>query len=135
MPLKLSFKPGEKFVINGAVIVNGSRTTQLVLQNKAHILREKDILQQDEATTPARRIYFPVMMLALDPDHAAAHGAEFSLRIAEFEAAISNPEMLQVCRQLKDCVTREDLYKALVLCRRLMAYEADLLEPTREHQG
>ena len=45
MPLKLSLKPGEKFAINGAVIVNGDRRGTLVVQNHASILRERDILQ------------------------------------------------------------------------------------------
>ena len=44
MPLKLSLKPGEKFVLNGAVVQNGDRRAVLVLQNKASVLREKDII-------------------------------------------------------------------------------------------
>ena len=42
MPLKLSLKPGEKFVLNGAVLSNGDKRTSLVIQNKACVLREKD---------------------------------------------------------------------------------------------
>ena len=53
MPLKLSPKPGEKFVLNGAVLANGDKRTSLVLQNKACVLREKDIMQPENATTPA----------------------------------------------------------------------------------
>ena len=34
MPLKLSLKPLEKFVLNGAVVTNGDKRTSLVLQNK-----------------------------------------------------------------------------------------------------
>ena len=40
MALKVTLKPGEKFVINGAVIVNGDRRSSLVIQNKVSILRE-----------------------------------------------------------------------------------------------
>ena len=65
MPLKLSLKPGEKFVLNGAVVQNGDRRGVLILQNKASVLREKDIMQEDEVTSPARRIYFPVMIIYL----------------------------------------------------------------------
>ncbi|MFN9357685.1 MAG: flagellar biosynthesis repressor FlbT, partial [Alphaproteobacteria bacterium] len=42
MPLKLSLKPGEKFVCNGAVLTNGDRRVSLVIENKASILRDKD---------------------------------------------------------------------------------------------
>ena len=44
MPLKLSLKPGEKFVLNGAVLANGDKRISLVIQNKACVLREKDII-------------------------------------------------------------------------------------------
>ena len=68
MPLKLSLKPGERFVLNGAVLANGDRRANLIIQSKASILREKDILQQEDANTPAKRISFPVMMMYLDPE-------------------------------------------------------------------
>ena len=35
MALKLSLKPGEKFVLNGAVVQNGDRRGVLILQNRA----------------------------------------------------------------------------------------------------
>ena len=53
MPLKLSLKPGEKFVLNGAVVQNGDRRGVLILQNKASVLREKDIMQKKRS--PHRR--------------------------------------------------------------------------------
>ena len=43
MPLKLSLKPGETFVVNGAVVRNGDRRGVLLLENQARVLREKDI--------------------------------------------------------------------------------------------
>ena len=38
MPLKINVKSGEKFVVNGAVMVAGSKGASLVLQNEATIL-------------------------------------------------------------------------------------------------
>ena len=35
MPLKLSLKPGEKFVLNGAVVQNGDRRSSLLLHHRA----------------------------------------------------------------------------------------------------
>src|SRR6476660_10518740 len=90
MPLKLSLKPGEKFVLNGAVVQNGDRRGVLVLQNKASVLREKDIMQEEEANTPARRIYFPVMMMYLDEANADRYYDEFVRRLSEFMGVISN---------------------------------------------
>lgn len=127
MPLKLSLKPGEKFVLNGAVVQNGDRRTTLVLQNKASVLREKDIMQPEDSNTPSRRIYFPVMMMYLDGVNADRYYSEFVRRVTEFMGVISNPDVLADCVDIsKHCMERE-YYKALMLCRRLIEYEDERL--------
>jgi len=128
MPLKLSLKPGEKFVLNGAVVQNGDRRSSLLLQNKASVLREKDIMQQDEAASPARRIYFPVMMMYLEPasDLDALHD-EFMQRLSDFMGAVRNPDVLTDCVNISRHVMIKEYYKALMLCRRLIEYEDERL--------
>ena len=127
MPLKLSLKPGEKFVLNGAVLQNGERRGVLVLQNKASVLREKDIMQEDEANTPARRIYFPVMMMYLDEAGAERYYDEFVRRLTEFMNVISNPVILTECVEISRSCMAHEYYKALMRCRKLMEYEDERL--------
>ena len=127
MPLKLSLKPGEKFVLNGAVVMNGDRRATLVLQNKASVLREKDILQPEDAISPARRIYFPVMMMYLDNDRAYAAYDEFVLKMTDFMGAIRNPDVLSECVTISREVMAGEYYKALMRCRRLIEYEDERL--------
>jgi flagellar biosynthesis repressor protein FlbT len=127
MPLKLSLKPGEKFVINGAVVQNGDRRGVLLLQNKASVLREKDIMQPEEANSPSRRIYFPVMMMYLDEANASAVHEEFVRRLQEFMGAIRNPDVLADCVNISKHVMQREYYKALMLCRRLIEYEDERL--------
>jgi flagellar protein FlbT len=127
MPLKLSLKPGEKFVLNGAVVQNGDRRSSLLLQNKASVLREKDIMQADEAATPARRIYFPVMMMYLDQSSGDAFHDEFVQRLSEFMGAVRNPDILTDCVNISRHVMIREYYKALMLGRRLIEYEDERL--------
>ena len=127
MPLKLSLKPGEKFVLNGAVVQNGDRRGVLVLQNKASVLREKDIMQAEDVTTPARRIYFPVMMMYLDEAAAPSFFAEFAARLNEFMSAIGNPDVLADCVMASKHVLAREHYKALMVCRKLVEYEDERL--------
>lgn len=123
MPLKLSLKPGEKFVLNGAVIQNGERRSNLVLQNQASVLREKDIMQEAEANSPARRVYFPVMMMYLDSDGIDDIYNEFVLKMTEFMSAIQNPEVLAQCVSVSRDVMAGNYYRALNTCRKLIEYE------------
>ena len=128
MPLKISLKPGEKFVLNGAVIENGDRRATLVLQNKASVLREKDILHESDVNTPARRIYFPIMMLYLSSQPNDELYNEFVLRMNEFMGAISNPDVLADCVTVSRDVMSGEYYKALMRCRKLIAYEEERLK-------
>lgn len=127
MPLKLSLKPGERFVVNGAVLQNGDRRAVLLLQNKASILREKDIIQPEEANTPAKRIYFPIMMMYLDPSEANRFYDEFVLRLNEFMGAVRSTDILRECVSLSREVMGADYYKALTRCRKLLTFEQGLL--------
>ncbi|OLF74035.1 flagellar biosynthesis repressor FlbT [Maricaulis sp. W15] len=127
MPLKISLKPGEKFVLNGAVVENGDRRANLVLQNKASVLREKDILQAADVDTPVKRIYFPIMMMYLSDKNDDKLYDEFVLRMNEFMGVVSAPELLALCVNVSRDVMAGEHYKALLGCRKLMTYEAERL--------
>ena len=127
MPLKLSLKPGEKFVLNGAVVQNGDRRGTLILQNKASVLREKDIMQPEEASTPSRRIYLPIMMMYLDEESADKYYDEFALRMTEFMGVIRNPAILGECVTISKHVMSREFYRALMACRKLIEYEDERL--------
>ena len=127
MPLKLSLKPGEKFVLNGAVVQNGDRGGVLILQNKASVLREKDIMQAEDVTTPARRIYFPIMMMYLDEASAPKFYDEMAMRITEFMGATRNPDVLAECVAASRHVLAREYYKALMSARKIVEYEERVL--------
>jgi flagellar protein FlbT len=127
MPLKLSLKPHEKFVLNGAVLMNGDRRASLVIENKASILREKDIMQSEQADTPIKRIYFPIMMMYLDADASQAYYEEFVIRMTEFMNAISNRDALALCVEISRDVLQGQYYRALMKCRKLFEFEQQRL--------
>ena len=135
MPLKLSLKPGEKFVLNGAVVQNGDRRTTLVLQNKASVLREKDIMQPEDAATPARRIYFPMMMMYLDDAGANRYYDEFVQRLTEFMGVIRNPDVLADCVAISKHAMAREYYKALMSARKIVEYEERVLNVASGVQG
>lgn len=127
MALKIALKPGEKFVVNGAVIANGDRRTSLVIQNKVSILREKDIMQEAEVDTPVRRIYFPIMLMYLDESAVNRYYEEFVLRMTEFMNAIEDREALAHCVAISSAVMSRNYYRALMTCKKLFAFEEERL--------
>ena len=119
MPLKLSLKPSETFIVNGAVVRNGERRGVLLLENQARVLREKDIMQPEDAITPAKRAYFSVMQMYLT---GRCEGESYD------DAVSALADLMQAGEDQKEAVLSVsenliagNLYKALSGCRKLMA--------------
>lgn len=130
MPLKLSLTKGEKLIVNGAVIKNDGADASLVFENQAHILRQKDILTANDATTPASRVYMALQCAYIFPGNAAAHLSDFHELAAEFGAAA--PSALSIVERIIDQANRDELYNALKSCRELIDYETEILTHAAE---
>ncbi|WP_321391749.1 flagellar biosynthesis repressor FlbT [Emcibacter sp.] len=127
MALKLSLKPGEKFVVNGAVIVNGDRRATLVLQNKVSLLRDKDILLAEEVDTPVKHVYFPIMLMYMDEAGRKKYYEKFVLRMTELLGVVEDPEAKTLCVAISQDVMEGEYYKALNKCKKLFEYEKERL--------
>lgn len=125
MSLKLSLKPDERVIIGGAVIHNGNRHTELFIENNVPILREKDILPEEAADTPARRIYFAVQLMYIDVENRKSHiESFFALAHDLMNAAPSTcPYVENICNE----VTVSCFYQALKTARTLIDYEKELI--------
>jgi flagellar protein FlbT len=73
MALKISLKSGERMILGGAVVTNGSSgSCDLIVENKVPILRQKDILTEAKADSPCRRIYLTVQLMYIDEANLSA---------------------------------------------------------------
>ena len=68
MALKIFLKPHERMIIDGAVITNGSASTELLIENRVPLLRQKDILTETDADSPGKRIYLIIQLMYIDED-------------------------------------------------------------------
>ena len=125
MPLKLSLAKGEKMVVNGAVIRNDGSDANIVFENHANILRHKDILTPEKATTPASRVYLSLQCAYMFPDHAESHLDDFRRLVADFGGAA--PGAMAVVTRLLEQVEADHLYGAIKTCRELVEYETEAL--------
>ncbi|MBO6559996.1 MAG: flagellar biosynthesis repressor FlbT [Nisaea sp.] len=128
MPLKINVKPGEKFVVNGAVMVAGKKGASLVLQNEATILLGKDIMQEEDANTPAKRIYFTILLMYLDQDESDQYRGVFLELVESFLEATTFKEVRMTLLNIVQDVNEKRFYRALKTCKALMTYEAEILK-------
>ncbi|UUX50503.1 flagellar biosynthesis repressor FlbT [Nisaea acidiphila] len=128
MPLKINVKPGEKFVVNGAVMVAGKKGASLVLQNEATILLGKDIMQEEDANTPAKRIYFTILLMYLDQDESDQYRNTFLELVESFLEATTFKEVRMTLLNIVQDVNEKRFYRALKTCKALMNYESEILK-------
>jgi flagellar protein FlbT len=127
MPLKLKLAAHEKLIVNGAVMVNGGCRTTLVIRNFAHIMREKDVLQEADANTPTRRLYYILQAMLMQPPPPEPLQASYRLAHTQLTAAYERPENLTILAEVDRMVGIGDFYKAMMKLHPLIAYEAELL--------
>ena len=61
--LILKLRPNEELMINGVIVENGDKKTRLRVKTEgAHILRLKDAIRPEDATTPLKRAYYVAQM-------------------------------------------------------------------------
>jgi flagellar biosynthesis repressor protein FlbT len=132
MGLKLELKPGEKLVINGAVITVGRSGASLVLNNKATLLRGRDVMQAEEANTPVKRLYFNIMLMYIDPERMTEHRALFETFLGDLVEAAHTKATKQTLAAIKEHVEDGDFYRGMKLCRQLIQHEASLLSGVME---
>ncbi|MHA7900403.1 MAG: flagellar biosynthesis repressor FlbT [Henriciella sp.] len=120
MPLKLSLKPKEAVVVNGAVLRNGDRRGTILLQNQARVLRQKDVLEPEATESPEEHLYFAVMQMYLTGE---TEGQLYDQTVTAIAAVLNTTDSADKREQLIKISTAcaaGETYQALSLCRKLL---------------
>ncbi|EIZ78746.1 flagellar biosynthesis repressor FlbT [Novosphingobium sp. Rr 2-17] len=129
MSLRISLRDGEPMIINGALLRSVGRT-DLSIENSVTVLRGREVMAPEEATTPARRLYYACMLAYIDPAGAAVHHPEIIDYVSALIDALESHEAKAVCAAFARKVACGDFYRALADCRTLITYEAVALGRT-----
>ncbi len=126
MPLLIDLKPGEKVIINGAVIENAGSNTKLRIHNESNILRQKEIVSETEMTTPASRVYLALQCAYIFPEKKEKYIALYDQFLTEYLEACPSAE--QIVTEIREEVASDRFYKALKSSRRLLKHESAILD-------
>ena len=126
MGLKITLKPQEKMIIGGAVLINGNpKNTDLIIENTVPVLRQKDILSEEDATSPCSRIYFVIQLMYIDEANLLTYHHTYWKLVRELlEAA---PSLTGVIDHINQHILSGRYYQALKLTRELIAYEQEVI--------
>lgn len=124
--LRITLRDGEKAIVNGAVLRAVGRT-QIAVENQVTILRGREVMQPEEATTPARQLYFATMLAYIDPANRATHQDDIIALVGTLIGALP-ADARAACIAFAHDVAQADYYKALTAARTLIALEGAAAE-------
>jgi flagellar protein FlbT len=133
MALKVELKPHERIIIGNCVITNTDQRARLLIDgDKIPILREKDILTPETADTPAKLLYLAVQLMYISPEPEANHATYFNLLR---DVVTTAPSMWPLIENINTNILNGELYHALKEAKKLVAYEANLLDGARSKKN
>jgi flagellar protein FlbT len=125
MALKIELKPFEKISLGpvASVITNSDQRTVLNISGDVPILREKDIMEEQDADTPCKKFYFLVqrMYMAADP---AIYLDSYFAQIRDIQNAAPTTKVFFL--KINEMIKEGFYYKALKEARQLIKHEENL---------
>ena len=122
--LVLKLAPRERVLINGAVIENGDRRGRVsIVTPDANILRLRDAIHPEEATTPVRRAcYATQLVLSGDVAQEEAH-MPLLRRVEELSQVFTDPDSRKSLAEATEALVGGHYYKCLKALRSLIPRE------------
>lgn len=130
MPLHVELKPKEKIFLSGAVVLNGDSRAQLTVLNDVPVLREKDIMNEEQADTPCKRLYLAVQLMYMDQANLAKYHQDYWNLVKEIMAAA--PSTSVHLDEMAVHILAGSYYQALKVGQQLIQYEKELMEHARQ---
>lgn len=129
MARSFTLEPGEKLFLGQTVMVNRTEgPATLEVEDDTAFVREKEVIEQKDATTPALRIYFPLLRMCLDGDEGFTNFKDDLTHYAgQFLEAV--PSSRPILNSIGVLVAEADYRGALDQCFALLEYEEYLLSP------
>lgn len=125
MALVIDLKPGEKILIGTAVITNDSQRTRLHISGEAPILREKDVMKEEDADTPCKKAYFLIQCMYMARNPRDYHEKYFKI-INEIQHAA--PKLAFFFASINERIIEGTYYKAMKEAKDLIQLEKELIE-------
>lgn len=123
MALKLTIRPGETVFINGAEICNSGSTTSLVVKNHCRILRESEMISEDDVQSPFSRLVYVLQQIVIkdNPLDELNEISKLAVQILQTMPSAA-PQILEIQNLLSEKKTHTAFKKG----KGLMAMEQEL---------
>lgn len=128
--LSLTLKPGERFLVGGALLENGPKRSSITIKDDdVFVLRLSDAIHPDDACTPVRRAYFAAQrILAAEVAPEAGAGALLDL-LAPLADVFTGTPLDEAIVRARQSAEAGRYHGTLAALRQLFPVEDAMLAP------
>lgn len=128
--MKLTLKDGERVFINGAVMQAEGKVTIQIL-NEADFLLENYVMQEVDATTPIRRLYYLTQAMLITPTSKATLLERFNVDLAAIKSSYIHIQEAKKLEIVDKFVQNGQVFDALKSLKKLFVIDDALAEAAR----
>lgn len=126
--LVISLKPNEKFLVNGALLMNGSKRSQICLpDDDVYVLRLSDALHPNEVNSPVRRVYYAVQLILSGDNDAVNIEEDVRSGLLALEAVFEGTPLSETLEKAKIAFLKGHFYSVLNNLKSLFPIEDAML--------
>ncbi|MBM3547118.1 MAG: flagellar biosynthesis repressor FlbT [Alphaproteobacteria bacterium] len=123
--IRVPVRSGDKFVVNGAVLTLTEGAVEI--QNSEVVLHGRDVMLPEDANTPAKRIYYWLMLMYLDAPGRDSYRLRLLDDMNDFLNATTLVDVTKSLGLIHQLIQNDDYQPAMIAARALMAFESELL--------
>lgn len=126
--LVISLRPKEKFLVNGALLMNGEKRSQICIPNDdTHVLRMSDAIHPKDVNTPVKRVYYAVQMILSCDRPANEMDADVKAGLDALMAVFDGTPMKSPLEKANMAFLKGRYYSVLNTLKSLLTIEDELL--------
>ncbi|MBU2583321.1 MAG: flagellar biosynthesis repressor FlbT [Alphaproteobacteria bacterium] len=124
--LKVHLRRNERLFANGAVL-RPDRKVTIEFLNDVTFLLESHVMQEDQAVTSLRQLYFVLQSILIDPNNAAPARAMYERSYVLLHTHFRSEVLLAGLNEADEMVRSERVFEAMKIIRRLFPIEDEIM--------
>lgn len=133
--LVLNLRPHEKFIVNGVVLKNGAKRSQIRVEDEnANVLRVRDAIHPQDVDTPVKRAYY-IAQLLISGDITEEDGRDrLDESLSQLSGVFQVGEASERLKKAIDAAGQGRYYSVLCQLKNILPIEQALLSYARIRQ-
>ena len=127
--LVISLKPNERFLVNGALLSNGTKRSQICVEgDDVYVLRLSDAIHPASVDTPIKRVYYLVQLILSGDVSPTDVAQRLDSGLQALRDVFANTPLAEALSKAHVSAEAGRYYSTLYALKSLFGLEAEMLE-------